>query len=308
MKTYKLKISILVLSFIFFWVPVSWASLNVVTTTSDLASIVKEVGGSLVKVESLVKGYQNPHYIQPKPSYMVKMNRADLLIYQGLELEIGWLSTLIEGARNPDLRLGQTGHLDASTGISRLETLESEVDRSMGDIHPSGNPHYNLDPENGFIIAQSIYNKLSELDSENATKYKSNLEKFNSKLEKKIIHWKNLMKPFKGTKIITYHKLWSYFAKRFDLNVVNNVEVKPGVPPTTKHLAKLTALMNREDIKVILQSTYYESDFAKMVAGRTEAIILVLPSFVGGTPETTDYFSLFDTIIQKLTNNLQPST
>jgi zinc/manganese transport system substrate-binding protein len=289
------------------WSSVSWAGLNVVTTTSDLGSIAKEVGGSLIKVNSLVKGYQDPHYIQPKPSYMVKMNRADLLIYQGLELEIGWLPVLIEGARNPNIRWGQPGHLDASTGIPKLEILSGEVDRSMGDIHPDGNPHYHLDPENGFIIALSIFNKLSELDPENASQYRENLDRFNKKLAERISHWKKQMAVYRGTKIVTYHKLWSYFLNRFGLSILNTVEVKPGVSPSTRHLAMLTSQMKRQNIKLVVQATYYSSEFSDMVAEKVGGSVLTLPAFVGGTSKARDYFSLFDTIVEELRKVL-PST
>ena len=278
-----------------------------VTTTSDLASIAKEVGGSLVIVDALVKGYQDPHYIQPKPSFMVKVNRADLLIYQGLELEIGWLPVLIDGARNPNIRLGQPGHLDASEGISKLEVPTGEVDRSMGDIHPYGNPHYHLDPENGFIIAQSIYNKLSELDPENGPQYKVNLNQFRKRLKEKIKQWKIRMADFQGAQIVTYHKLWSYFTNQFQLKVLDTVEIKPGVPPTTKHLARLTDQMIQKKINLIVQATYYKSEFSNMVARKTGGTVLTLPAFVGGTPEAKDYFSLFDIITEELGKVLKPT-
>lgn len=286
----------------------SWAGLKVVTTTTDLASIAKEVGGSLIEVQALVKGYQDPHQIQPKPSYMVKMNRADLLIYQGLDLEIGWLPILIDGARNPSIRLGQSGHLDASVRILPLEIPVGEVDRSMGDIHPYGNPHYHLDPENGFIIAQSIFNKLSQLDPANSPQYKANLQQFLKRLEGKIKQWKDRMTPFKGAQIVTYHKLWSYFTNRFELRVLDTVETKPGIPPTTTHLVKLANQMNQKKIKLIVQATYYKSEFADILAGKTGGTALALPAFVGGTPEAKDYFTLFDTIIDKLTKVLKPTS
>jgi zinc/manganese transport system substrate-binding protein len=305
MKIYKVKTFAAACLVLLIWVPYSWAGLKVVTTTSDLASIAKEVGGSLVQVDSLIKGYQDPHFIQPKPSYMVKVNRADLLIYQGLELEIAWLPVLIKGARNPAIMLGQPGHLNASLGISPLEIPRGEIDRAMGDIHPFGNPHYHLDPENGFIIAQAIFKKLSQLDPDNTGLYKTNLEQFNKKLEGKIAQWKTRMAPFKNMKIVSYHKLWGYFATRFELRVVDRIEVKPGVPPTTKHLARLISMMKRENIKLILQATYYKSEFSNRVANEIEGTVLSLPVFVGGTAEATDYFSLFDTIIKRLTQVLK---
>jgi zinc/manganese transport system substrate-binding protein len=299
----RIKIIILVLALLspaILKVNYSHAGLNVVTTTSDLASIAKEVGGSLIKVHPLIKGYQDPHHIQAKPSYMVKMNRADLLIYQGMELEIGWLPTLIQGARNPDISWGQPGNLDASIGVAKLEVPVGEIDRSMGDIHPEGNPHFHLDPENGFIIALSIFNKLSELDPENISNYKSNLDRFNKKLKEKINQWKEQMRDYVGIKLVTYHKLWSYFFKRFDLSILDTIEAKPGVPPSAKHLARLTKQMQRQKIRLIVQATYYSSEFSGLVAKRTGGVVLTLPAFVGGTPEAKDYFSLFDTIIKKI--------
>jgi len=308
MRNYKFISFFSVWALLFLGASFSWAELKVVTTTSDLASIAKEIGGSLIKVDALVKGFQDPHYIQPKPSFMVKMNRADLLIYQGLELEIGWLPTLIDGSRNPTIRLGQTGHLDASIGIPKLEVPAGEADRSMGDIHPYGNPHYHLDPENGFIIAQSIFNKLSELDSANAAQYQINLDHFRKRLKEKIKQWKSRMDKYRGAQVVSYHNLWSYFTNRFELIVLDTVEEKPGVPPTTKHLAKLTNKMNRGKVKLVVQATYYKSEFSNRVAAKTEGTVLTLPAFVGGTPEAKDYFALFDIIIAELSKTLQPTS
>jgi len=301
-------VSILSIWITLFTTTPSWATLNVVTTTPDLASIAKEIGGSFIQANSLVKGYQDAHFMQPKPSYLVKMNRADLLIYQGLELEIGWLPVLMNGARNPDIKPGQPGHLNASARIAALEIPKGEVDRSMGDVHPYGNPHYNLDPENGFILAQVIGDRLSELDPENAPQYKLNLDRFNKKLQEKLIQWKSKMSPFHGNEIVTYHKHWSYFAKRFGLSVINTIELKPGVSPSVKHLSALTEVINRQKIKLIMQANYIDSKFSNIVAGKTGATVLPLPVFVGGTPEAKDYFSLFDTIIEKISHVLQSNS
>jgi zinc/manganese transport system substrate-binding protein len=286
----------------------SWATLNVVTTTPDLASIANEIGGNLIQADSLVKGYQDAHFMQPKPSYLVKMNRADLLIYQGLELEIGWLPVLINGARNPDIKPGQPGHLNASAKIAALEIPIGEVDRSMGDVHPYGNPHYNLDPENGFILARVIGEKLSELDPKNASQYERNLDRFNKKLEEKLIQWKNQMSPFQGKEIVTYHRHWSYFAKRFGLSVISTIELKPGVSPSVKHLSAVTETIIRQKIKLILRANYIDSKFSNIVAEKIGATVLPLPVFVGGIPEANDYFSLFDTIIEKIIPVLQSNS
>ncbi|MBI4390111.1 MAG: zinc ABC transporter substrate-binding protein [Nitrospinae bacterium] len=274
--------------------------MNVVTTTADIAALVKEVGGGHVSVTSISKGYQDPHYVEAKPSYMLKVNRADLLVYVGMELEIGYLPLLIEGGRNPNIRLGQPGLLDLSTAIVPIEVPVGEVDRSMGDVHPYGNPHYHLDPANGPLMAGLIADRLSLLDPDHAPEYKSNLENFRKRMEAKLKEWGARMEKFKGTRIVTYHLLWSYFMKRFGLEYAGVVENKPGISPSPKHLLELAETMKRQKIKFILMNDYTDPSFANLLKEKTGASVLILPGSVGGIPEVKDYTGLFDYLIAKV--------
>ena len=192
----------------------SFARVRVVTSLPDFAAIAKEIGGDKVEVKSIGKGYQNPHFVDAKPSFIRDLNRADLLIYQGLDLEIGWLPVLITGSRNSKITaLSAPGRLDASTLITNiLEVPTTRIDRSMGDIHPFGNPHYMLDPRNGILVAKGIAERLGQIDPENASFYGDNLKKFADRLVKKIKEWEAQLAPFKGTKVEAYHKSWDYFA------------------------------------------------------------------------------------------------
>ncbi|MBI5428292.1 MAG: zinc ABC transporter substrate-binding protein [Nitrospinae bacterium] len=270
------------------------------TTTEDIASLVKEVGGNSVSATSIAKGYQDPHYVEAKPSYMLKINRADLLIYIGMELEIGYLPLLIEGGRNPNIRLGQPGLLDLSSSIAPIEIPVGEVDRSMGDIHPYGNPHYHLDPANGPLMAGLIADRLSLLDPDNSAQYKTNLESFRKRMESKLKEWSARMEKFKGTRIVTYHLLWSYFMKRFGLEYAGVVENKAGISPSPKHLLELADTMKRQKIKLILTNNYTDPNFPNLLKEKTGAGVLVLPGSVGGVPEAKDYIGLFDYLIAKV--------
>ncbi|MBI4383246.1 MAG: zinc ABC transporter substrate-binding protein [Nitrospinae bacterium] len=270
------------------------------TTTEDIASLVKEVGGDHVSVTSIAKGYQDAHYVEAKPSYMLKINRADLLIYIGMELEIGYLPLLIEGGRNPNIRLGQPGLLDLSSSIAPIEVPVGEVDRSMGDVHPYGNPHYPLDPANGPLMAGLIAGRLSLLDPDHAPEYKTNLENFRKRVDAKLKEWSARMERFKGTRIVTYHLLWSYFMKRFGLEYAGVVENKAGIPPSPKHLLELADTMKRQKIKLILTNNYTDPSFSNLLAEKTGATVLVLPGYVDGVPEVRDYIGLFDYLIDKI--------
>jgi len=211
--------------------------LNVVTTTSDLKSIAEFIGGDKVEVDSISKGYQDPHFVEAKPSFMIKAKKADLFIRVGLELEIGYEELIINGSRNPKIRIGQIGHLDASEGALLLEVpTTTKIDRSMGDVHPMGNPHYWLDPLNAKVMASNIAERLSKLHPEDETYFKRNLSDFNHKIDEKLIEWKNKLAPFKGEKIAVYHRSWPYFVNRFGLEITCELEPKPGIPPSPEHL------------------------------------------------------------------------
>ena len=279
--------------------------LNVVTTLPDFKSIAQYIGGDKIKVESLSSGYMDPHFVDPKPSYILKLQKADLFIENGLELEMSWADQLVKSSRNQNITHGASGYLFAGNNIKILEIPTGKVDRSMGDIHPSGNPHYTLDPVNGKIIAKNIADKLSALDPNNTSYYAANLAKFNSEIDAKTNSWSSQLAPYKGTKIVTYHNTWKYFTDRFNLVVVDHVEPKAGVPPTAEHLVDLIATIKREKIKLIIVDTYYDRSIPDRIAKETGAKVLVLPTYVGAAPAAGSYFSLFDYDVNQIINALK---
>lgn len=283
----------------------SASSLNVVTTTEDLAAITREIGGELITVESITRGNQDAHYVEAKPSYMLIVNRADLLIYQGLDLEENWLPLLIRGARNPDILPGKPGLLNVSSAITPIDVPVGEIDRSMGDIHPLGNPHYHLDPVNGLLLANLISERLSLINPENAERYQKNRNQFHQRLEEAIKSWSSRLKPYSNRKVVTYHSTWNYFLRRFGLISIATVETRPGVPPSAKHLASLGETMLRENIQLILQANYFDTHFSELLAQKAKGKVISLPTSVGGSPEATDYFRLFDTLVTCLENGFQ---
>lgn len=303
MKTFIFIFSLFLLQNV---VLASEKKIEVITTTSDLKSIADYIGGDKVEVLSLTTGTQNPHFIDPKPSYMLKAKKADLFISNGLELEVGWESSIIEGSRNSKIKVGTPGHLDASKGIQPLE-IPHMVDRSMGDIHAFGNPHYMLDPLNAKIVAGNIAEKLSALSPTQAEYFQQNLSEFNKKIDQKILDWQGKLAPYKGEKIITYHKTWSYFASRFGLEIASQLEVKPGIPPSAGHLEEVINLIKGNKIKIILHENIYNDDAARFVAERTSAKVIKAPISVGGTNGADDYFALMDTIIEMVAEGFSPA-
>jgi len=274
--------------------------LNVVTTTEDLASIAREVGGDKIKAESLSRGYQDPHFVEAKPSFVLKLNKADLLIAVGRELEIGWLPPLINQARNAKLQPGGAGYLDASQSAHILEIPTGQITRAMGDVHPAGNPHYWLEPGNGRLIAQAIQKKLSELDPADAAYFASRYADFDGRLAAAEKRWDAAMAPYKGAKIVTYHRSWPNFAERFGLNVIGYVEPKPGIPPSPSHTLDLIQEMKRQGVKIILVEPYFDLKTPNSVARETGAQVVVLAPSVGAEKEIVDYFKLFDYDVDKL--------
>jgi zinc/manganese transport system substrate-binding protein len=270
------------------------AQLNVVTTTSDLASIAQEVGGDKVKVTSIAKGYQDPHFVDAKPSFMVLLHKARLLVVIGRDLEIAWLPPLITQSRNGKIQPGGDGYLDASQNVRILDVPTGAVTRAMGDVHPSGNPHYWLDPENGGRIATSIEARLSHLDPANAAYYKQRGDDFRRRLAEAQKRWKAQMAPYKGLKVMTYHRSWTNFADAFGLNVIGYVEPKPGIPPTPQHTLDVINAMNAQGVKIIMVEPYFDSKTPNSIASKTGGKVLVMPPSVGGVPAAGDYFKLFD--------------
>jgi len=274
--------------------------LNVIGTTEDLASLAHEVGGDKIKVESMARGYQDPHFVEAKPSFVLKLNKADLLIAVGRELEIGWLPPLINQARNAKLQPGGAGYLDASQSAHILEIPTGQITRAMGDVHPAGNPHYWLEPGNGRLIAQAIPKTLSELDPAHAAYFASRYADFDGRLAAAEKRWDAAMAPYKGAKIVTYHRSWPNFAERFGLNVIGYVEPKPGIPPSPSHTLDLIQEMKRQGVKIILVEPYFDLKTPNSVARETGAQVVVLAPSVGAEKEIVDYFKLFDYDVDKL--------
>ena len=276
------------------------SKIQIMTATTDLASLAQEVGGDKVEVESIARGYQDPHFVDAKPSFLLKLKHADLLIVVGLELEIGWLPPLINQSTNPKIQVGAPGYLDASRFARILEIPTGQVTRAEGDVHPLGNPHYWLDPENGLRIAKGIADKLSEMRPGDATYFAQRFTDFEQRLKQADQRWLAEMKPYEGRKIVTYHRSWPNFAEHFHLNVVGYVEPRPGIPPSPQHTVELIQQMKRDNVKVIVVEPYFDLKTPNAVARETGGRVLVLPPSVGGEKEITDYFKLFDYDISKL--------
>lgn len=286
------------------------AEVKIVTSIPDFAAIAKEIGGDKVGVESLAKGYQDPHFVDAKPIFISRLNQADLLVYNGLELEVGWLPILITGARNSDIATPTAlGHYNASTSVKNLlEIPTAPVDRSMGDVHPGGNPHYMLNPRNGIPVARGIAARLIRIDPENASYYEENFNNFVSTLKLKISEWETELKPYKGVKVATYHKMWIYFTEWAGFIEAGTVEPKPGIPPSPSHVASLIQRMKREDVKLIIAANYYPQKTPALIARQTGASFLALPSSVQGRDGISTYTELFDAIVGEVTSALKNKT
>ena len=275
------------------------AKIQVVTTTTDLASIAREVGGDRTEVVAIAAGFQDPHFVDAKPSFLIKLQKADLFVEVGMDLEIGWAPTLLSNARNGRILPGGAGFVDASQGVERLE-VPSAVDRSAGDIHPFGNPHYWLDPANGKRIAANIAAGLKRVDPPGAAVYDANLAEFERRLEAALARWSGEAKALSGVPVVAYHNLYPYLERRFGFRSIAFVEPKPGIPPSGRYVAELAERMKREGVKVILMSTYYDQKTAKLLAKLSGAQIVTLSSSVEGVPEAPDYFALFDENLKRL--------
>lgn len=270
------------------------AAIDVVTTTEDLASIVREIGGDKVSVESIARGYQDPHFVEAKPSFIIKLHNADLLVVVGRELEVSWLPPLINQSRNAKIRPGSQGYLDASLTATIVDLPTGEITRAMGDVHPQGNPHYWLHPDNGRRIAKAVQNKLTELSGADAGYFAERYADFDRRLSEGEKRWKAAMAPYKGLKIVTYHRSWTNFAQEFELDVVGYIEPKPGIPPSPAHTLALIQEMKRLGIKIILVEPYFDLRTPNAIARDSGATVVVMPPSVGGTREVSTYIELFD--------------
>jgi zinc/manganese transport system substrate-binding protein len=258
------------------------------------------VGGDRVEVESIARGYQDPHFVEAKPSFLLKLRRADLLIVVGLQLEIGWLPPLITRCGNAKVQVNAPGYLDASQFAEILEKPTGTVTRAMGDVHPYGNPHYWLDPENGRRIAQGIKEKLAEMRPADAAYFEQRFQDFSQRVTKAEKRWDAQMAPFRGRKVITYHRSWPNFLKRFGLISAGEIEPRPGIPPSPRHTVEVIQLMRSQNIKVVLVEPYFDLKTPKAIARETGGQVVVMLPSVGGEKEVTNYFQLFDYDIRLL--------
>ncbi len=278
------------------------AKLNVVCTTPDFGAIAAEIGGDKIAVTTLAKPTEDPHFVDAKPSFIVKLNHADAIIEGGAELEIGWLPPLLEGARNPKLEVGKPGRISCVEGISLLE-VPGNLDRSKGDIHSAGNPHYMTDPLNGKIVAQHIANSFCQLDPKSCEVFKMNLKKFNDQLETKLSEWQKILAPISAKQAVTYHNYWPYFAKRFGIRMDLFLEPKPGIPPSPAHLAEVITKMKSEKIRVITVEPYLNRKTAETVAAHTDAVVLDFAAFPTGA-KGNSYLEWMDGLVKSLAKAL----
>lgn len=277
------------------------AKLSVVASTTDFGSIAQEIGGDKIDLITLAKPTEDSHFVDAKPSFVVKLNRADALIEGGAELEVGWLPPLVDGSRNSKIEAGKPGRISCSEGISLLE-VPSSLDRSKGDIHAAGNPHYMTDPLNAKIAAEHIANAFCQLDAKSCDLFKANLKKFNERMDARMAEWQKLLAPFAGKEVVTYHNSLPYFAKRFGLKMDLFLEPKPGIPPTPAHLAEVITKMKAENIKVILAQPYQNRKTAEAVAGHTGGVVVDFPTFPRSTSET--YEAWMDSVVKSLASAL----
>ncbi len=283
------------------------SKLNVIASTSDLAALAAEVGGDRIGVHSIARGNQDLHFVEAKPSYLLELRHADLLIVVGLQLEGSWLTRGVHGppllsqSGNPRIQPGAVGYLDASQYAEILGTPSQPI---TPDIQPFGSPHYWLDPENGRRIAKAIADKFSELRPNDTSYFGGRLDAFTKRLSDAEKVWDAQMEPYRGRKVVTYHRSWPNFLKHFQLVSVGEIEPRPGIPPSRAHTTELINVMNQENVKVVLVEPYFELKTPNAIARATGAEVVVLPSSVGGEKEVTDYFKLFDYDLALLTRAL----
>jgi len=283
----------------------SHAALNLVATTPDLGALAREIGGDRVEVATLAKPLEDPHFVDAKPSFLVKLNRADALLEGGAELELGWLRPLLEGARNPRLATGAPGRIDGSQGVELLD-VPATLDRSKGDIHAAGNPHYLTDPANARIVASHLAEGFARLDPRSADTFRANLKRFTAELDAKLVEWQKRMEPHRGRHVVAYHNSWPYFAQRFGLKIDIFLEPKPGLPPAPAHLAEVLTRMKQVDARVILVEPYLDRRMAERVARQTGATVVDAPYLPGGVKGTEDsYLKLIDYLVTSIAQALE---
>jgi zinc/manganese transport system substrate-binding protein len=275
------------------------AKLNVVATLPDFGSLAREIGGDKVEVTVLAKPTEDPHFVDARPSFVVQLRSADVLIEGGAELEIGWLPPLLQNARNPKIEVGKPGRIVASQGI-RLMNVPTNVTRAAGDVHALGNPHFMTDPIIAKAVAQHIAQSFSAVDAANASSYDANYKRFEATINAKLQEWGAAMLPFKGQNVVAYHDSWVYFAHRFGLNIDIFLEPKPGIPPSPSHLVEVIAQMKAQKIKAIIVEPFHDRKIAEKVASSTGAKVVDFCQFPGGIPGTDTYVKLIDALVSRL--------
>jgi zinc/manganese transport system substrate-binding protein len=279
----------------------TYGKVRVVTSYPYIADIAERVGGDGVSVIALAKGSHDPHYITPKPSFIAKLRKADLLIVNGGQLEIGWLPPVMRQANNPRINPRSEGFLSLIDYVKPIDVQES-VSRSQGDVHPEGNPHIQLDPHNIPLFARAISDRLCKLDKENCTLYNRNFDAFNEKWKRKTAQWDKALGALEGVKVVEYHKVYDYLLHRYRFKLMGTLEPLPGIPPTTRHIGKTIEMMKEQNVGLVLQDVYHSSKTAKFVAGKAGAKVIIIPHDLGAVEEVTDIFSLFDQLVGRLTS------
>ncbi len=280
------------------------AKLNIVTTLPDFGSLARDIGGDKVNVTVLAKPTEDPHFVDARPSFVVALRKADVLIDGGAELEIGWLPPLLQNARNSKIAAGQPGRVEASQGI-RLMEVPATLTRAAGDVHAMGNPHFMVDPIIAKAVAAHIAQAFAAVDPANAAAYQTNEQKFEATINAKLQEWGAKMLPFKGQSIVAYHDSWPYFAHRFGLNINIFLEPKPGIPPSPSHLADVIGQMKAQHIKAIIVEPYHNRKIAEKVASATGAKVVDFAQYPSGIPDTDSYAKLIDALVNRLSAALK---
>lgn len=285
--------------------PLSAAPLKIITTTPDLADLARRVGGARVSVESLARGFQDPHHVEAKPSLVLKLRAADLFIQTGLDLEAGWAPLLLQGARRAVVQPGGAGFLDASVFIEPLE-VPTNVSRAGGDIHPGGNPHYLADPRNAVRVAEGIARKLAERDPAGAPEYKANARAFVGLLNQRLVQWEKQLAPLRGTPFVSYHRNLAYFADWAGLEPAGEIEPKPGIPPSPRHTAELIQRMKADKVGLVLTMPYFEKRAPESLARATGARVIVLALGPDAVPGASDYIAAVEHNVNEILRGLRP--
>src|ERR1700730_1735352 len=280
------------------------AKLNVVATLPDFGSFAREIGGDKIDIVVLAKATEDPHFVDARPSFVVPLRNADVLIDGGAELEIGWLPPLLQNARNPKIEAGKPGRVQASQGI-RLMNVPGNVTRAAGDVHALGNPHFTVDPIIAKAIAQHIAQSFAALDSANAAFYDGNYKKFEATINAKLQEWGAAMLPFKDQHVVAYHDSWPYFGHRFGINIDIFLEPKPGIPPSPSHLTEVIAQMKAQHVKAVIVEPFHDRRIAEKVASATGAKVVEFAQFPGGLSGTDTYVRLIDTLVSRLSAALK---